>query len=128
MSPRSPRFGAPHDPARCPSWSSIRAAVGVAPVFVRAKLLVAAVVAPDPAGRLVVGRNEAVAVAHAAIVRGFHLVPDDVSGFGDAVLVDAHRLDPAAHHEAIDPRPRPLDLAFEMAAALGDPRRSELAR
>src|SRR5215467_8473842 len=102
--------------------------MGVAPVLTGPELLVAAVVTPDPAGRLVVGRHEAVLVTHAAIVRGLDLVPDDEAVRRDAVLVDAHRLDLAAHHQPMQPRLRPLDLAFEVAVALGDARRLELAR
>src|SRR5882672_3139704 len=102
--------------------------MGVAPVFAGAEFLIAAVVAPDPAGRLVVGRHEAVLVAHAAIVRGLDLVPDDVAVRRDAVLVDAHRLDLAAHHQPMHPLPRPVDLAFEVAVALADARGLELAR
>src|SRR5262245_5391311 len=102
--------------------------MGVAPVFTGPELLVAAVVAPDPAGRLVVGRHEAVLIAHAAIVRGFDLVPHDLAVRRDAVCVDAHCLDLTAHHQPMQPRLSPLDLALEVAMALGDARRPELAR
>src|SRR5262249_29785035 len=107
---------------------SIRAAMGIAPVFAGAELLVAAVVAPHPARRLVIGRHEAVLVAHAAVVRGLDLVPDNEAVRRDAVLVDADRLDPAAHHQPMQPLSRPLDLAFEVTAALGDTWRLELTR
>src|SRR5262249_41863906 len=63
--------------------------MGVAPVFAGAEFLVAAVIAPDSASRFVIGRHETVLVAHAAIVRGFHLVPDDVAVFGQASLVQS---------------------------------------
>src|SRR5215510_650106 len=102
--------------------------MGVAPVFTGPELLVAAVVTPDPAGRLVIGRHEAVLIAHAAIVRGLDLVPHDLAVRRDAVFVDADRLDLAAHHQPMQPRLSPLDLAFEVAVAFGDPRRLELAR
>src|SRR5215471_7159819 len=102
--------------------------MGVAPVLTGPELLVAAVVTPDPAGRLVVGRHEAVLVAHAAIVRGLDLVPDDLAVWRDAVFVDAHGLDLAAHHQPMQPRLSPFDLAFEVAMALGDARRLEPAR
>src|SRR5262249_13395437 len=107
---------------------SIHAAVGVAPVFAGAEFLVAAVVAPDSARGFVVGGNEAVAIAHAAIMRGLHLVPDDETVGGEAAVVDADRFDLAADHHAIKPRPRPFDPAFEMGAALGDARRAQRAR
>src|SRR5262249_47961175 len=106
---------------------SIGAAVGVAPVFAGAEFLVAAVVAPDPARGLVVGGDEAVAVAHAAIMRRLHLVPADEPVGGEAAAVDADRLDLAADHHAIEPRPRPIDPALEMGAALGDARRTQHA-
>src|SRR5215475_14784083 len=106
---------------------SIGAAVGVAPVFAGAEFLVAAVVAPDPARGLVVGGNEAVAIAHAAIVCRLHLVPDDEAVGVEAAVVDADRLDLAADHHAIEPRPRPFDPAFEMGAALRDARRAQHA-
>src|SRR2546423_7233045 len=102
--------------------------MGVAPVLAGAELLVAAVVAPYAAGRFIVGRHEAVLVAHAAIVRRLDLVPDDVAVRRDAVLVDAHRLDLAAHHQPMQPRLSPVDLAFEVTVALDDARRLELAR
>src|SRR5215510_6058581 len=108
---------APRSRVRSPR--SIDAAVGVAPAFAGAEFLVAAVVAPDPARGLVVGGNEAVAIPHAAIMRRLHLVPDD-----ETAVVDADRLDLAADHHAIKPRPRPFDPAFEMGAALGDARRA----
>src|SRR5262249_27416194 len=75
------------------------------------------------ARRLVIGRYEAVAVAHAAIMRGLYLVPHDKAVVRDAAFVDADGFNFAAHHEPVDPGPRPLDLAFEMAAAFGDARR-----
>src|SRR5712691_519771 len=109
------------------SLVSIRAAIGVAPVLARAEFLVAAGVAPHPASGLVVGGNEAVPVTHAAIVGGLHLVPDDEALLGDAAGVDAHRIDPAADHEPVEPLPRPLDLAFEVAAAFRDPGRPQAA-
>src|SRR5215467_10653132 len=102
--------------------------MGIAPVFAGAELLIATVVAPHPAGRLVVSRHEAVLVAHAAIVRRLDLVPHDEAVRSDAVFVEADRLDPAADHQPIQPLPGPFDLAFEMAAALGNARRLELAR
>src|SRR5262245_17172272 len=102
--------------------------MGVAPVLAGAELLVAAVVAPHPARRLVVGRHEAVLVAHATVMRGLDLVPNDEAVRRDAVFVDADRLDPTADHQPMQPRLSPLDLAFEMAAALGDAWRLELAR
>src|SRR5712691_11390843 len=105
------------------SLVSIRAAIGVTPVFARAEFLVAAGVAPHPASGIVVGGNEAVPIAHAAIVGGLHLLPDDEALLGDAAGVDAHRLDLAADHEPVDPLPRPLDLAFEVTAAFRDPGR-----
>src|SRR4029450_4323550 len=83
---------------------------------------------PDPAGRPIVGRHEAVLVAHAAIVRRLDLVPDDVAVRRDAALVDAHRPDLAAHHTPMRPRRSPVDLAFEVTVALDDARRLELAR
>src|SRR5262245_52645191 len=107
---------------------SIHASIGIAPGLAGAEFLVAAVVAPDPARRLVVGRNEAVAIAHAAIVRGLHLVPHDEAVGVHAALVDAHGLDLAADHHAVEPGPRPLDLALEMGAAFGDSRRPQDAR
>src|SRR3954454_21593817 len=102
--------------------------MGVAPVFAGPELLVAAVVAPDSAGRLVIGRHEAVLVAHAAIVRGLDLVPDDMAVRRDAVFINAHRLDLAAHHQPMQPRLSPLHLAFEVTMAFGDARRLEPAR
>src|SRR5262245_15352626 len=101
--------------------------MGIAPVFAGAELLVAAVVAPHATGRLVVGRHETVLVAHAAIMCRLDLVPDDEAVRRDAVFVDADRLDPAAHHQPVQPRLSPLDLAFEVAAAFCDARRLELA-
>src|SRR5262249_61440029 len=95
--------------------------------FAGRDFLVAAVVAPAPARGLVVGGNEAVAIAHAAIVRRLHLVPDDEAVGVEAAVVDADRLDLAADHHAIKPRPRPFDPAFEMGAALGDARRAQHA-
>src|SRR5262245_37440896 len=100
----------------------------VAPVFTGSELLVAAVVAPDPAGWFVIGRHEAVLVAHAAIVRGLDLVPDDEAVRRDAVLIDTDGLDLAAHPQPMQPRLSPLDLAFDVAVALGDARRLEPAR
>src|SRR6266567_7241828 len=70
------------------SLVSIRAAIGVTPVFALPKLLVAAGVAPHPASGLVVGGNEAVPVTHAAIGRGLYLVPGDEALLGDATGVD----------------------------------------
>src|SRR5215813_10024139 len=96
--------------------SSIPAAVGVAPVLTRAELLVAAVVAPHPARGLVVSGDKAVAIAHAAIVRGLDLVPDDETVGVHAAVVDADRLDPAADHHPIEPCLRPFHPAFEMGA------------
>src|SRR5215475_7023805 len=101
--------------------------MGVAPVFARAELLVAPVVAPHPARRLVIGRHETILVAHAAIMCGLDLVPDDEAVRRDAALVDADRLDPAADHQPVQPRLSPFDLAFEVTAALGNARRLELA-
>src|SRR5262245_25631516 len=102
--------------------------MGVAPVFARPEFLVAAVVAPDPAGRLVVSWHEAVLVAHAAIVRGLDLVPHNLTVRRNAVFIDAHRLDLSAYHQPMQPLPCPLNLALEVAVALGDARRLELAR
>src|SRR5215470_20005338 len=102
--------------------------MGVAPVLAGPELLVAAVVAPDSAGRLVVGRHKAVLVAHTAIVRGLDLVPDDEAVRRDAVFVDADRLDLAADHQPMQPRLSPLDLAFEVTVAFGDARRLDFAR
>src|SRR5262249_46564810 len=107
---------------------SIHAAVGVAPVFAGAEFLVAAVVAPDPARGLVVGGDEAVAIPHAAIVCRLPLAPNEENVGVDAAVVDADRLDLAADHHAIKPRPRPFDRAFEMGAALGDARWAQHAR
>src|SRR5262249_34798815 len=101
--------------------------VAAAPFLAGGEFLVGAVVAPDPARGLVVGGDEAVAIAHAAIVRGLHLVPDDEAVGVEAAVVDADRLDLAADHHAIEPRPRPFDPAFEMGAALGDARRTQHA-
>src|SRR5262245_20308105 len=102
--------------------------MGIAPVFAGAELLVAPIVTPHPAGWLVIGRHEAVLVAHAAIMRGLDLVPDNEAVRRDAVFVNGDCFDPAAHHQPMQPLLRPLDLAFEMAAALGDAWRLELAR
>src|SRR5262245_48650642 len=107
---------------------SIPAAVGVAPVFTGPELLVAAVVAPHSARGLVVSGDEAVAIAHAAIVRGLDLVPDDETVGVHTAVVDADCLDPAADHHPIEPCPRPLHPAFEMGAALRDARGPQDAR
>src|SRR5204862_4205000 len=127
---RSPRAAGGRRRGR--GWScqiiSVRAAERAAPILTGAEFLVAALIVPHAAGRLVERRHEAVAVTHAAIVRGLHLVPHQEARFGHTAVVDADRLDPAAYHQAIHPFARPLDFAFEMAAALGDARRAQTAR
>src|SRR5215510_11564258 len=107
---------APRSRVRSPC--SIDAAVGVAPAFASAEFLVAAVVAPDPARRLVVGGNEAVAIAHAAIMRRLHLVPDDEPVGVEAAVVDADRLDLAADHYFKDPATTEIDPARGKIAEL----------
>src|SRR6266478_3005283 len=105
-------------------WGSL----GIAPVFPLAKFVVAPLVMPDAARGPVVGGHEPVAITHAAVMRRLHLVPDDEASLGHAAGIDAHGFDLAAYHQPVDPLPGPGDLAFEMTAALGDARRTQLAR
>src|SRR5262245_27077733 len=90
---------------------SVRALVGAAPVLAGTKVVVAAVVAPKAARGLVVGRHEAVPIAHAAIMRRLDPVPDDEAIGVHAAIVDAHGLDAAAHHQPVAPFARPLHAA-----------------